>query len=124
MGGDKSFKWLSTTFKTSIKRMGNILVVISSLDDPNNAFTRAWCVFEMFCAIDTRCNFKVAFSCEDYTQYSADKKGEKIEDIDANKCSASVDSELDLIKRTITKYAGGMDTFNKNIREAVKMQLL
>jgi hypothetical protein len=124
MGGDKSFKWLSTTFKTSIKTMGNILVVVSSLDYPYNAFTRAWCVFEMFCAIDTRCNFKVAFSCEDYTLYSADKKGKKIEAIDANKCSASVDGEVDLIRRTIIKYAGGMDTFNKNIREAVRDRLM
>jgi hypothetical protein len=122
MEGIKTFKWLSTTFKTSIKRMKNIVVVVSSLDDPNNAFTRAWCVFEMFCAIDTRCNFEVAFFSEDYKQYSADKKREKIEAINANKCSASEDSELALIKRTIIKYAGGMDSFNREIREAVMWQ--
>jgi hypothetical protein len=103
--------------------MGEILVVVSSLDDPYNAFTRAWCVFEMFCAINTRCNFNVAFFCEDYKQYSEIKKGTKIEAIDANHCSASVVSELDLIKRTIIKYASGMDSFNKNIRKAVKNRL-
>jgi hypothetical protein len=121
--GDKTFKWLSTTFKTSIKRMGNVLVVVSSLDDPNNAFTRAWCVFEMLCAINTRCNFHVAFSSEDHKQYTPDQKRKKIEAIDANKCSASVVSELALIKRTIIKYAGGMDSFNELIRKAVKQQL-
>jgi hypothetical protein len=128
MGIKKDFKWLSTTFKTAIKTMQNILVLVSSFEDPDkveksSAFTRAWCVFEMWCAIDTKCNFEVAFLADDHKQLKFEEVVEKIRTIDADQCNASVESELRLIKETIIKYSGGMDTFNDIIRKKVARQV-
>jgi hypothetical protein len=114
-GEKKTFQWLGTTFKGAINSMEKVLVVVSSFDDGRNAFKRAWCVFEMFCATDTGRDMHFTF----LANYDFANVLSLIENIDIDGCSAKEDGESGLIKRTIIKYNGSMKRFNSKIRREV-----
>ena len=44
-------EWWSTTFKQSIKSIGSVLLVMSPWNNPT-PLTRAWCLWEIMCALD------------------------------------------------------------------------
>ena len=48
---DWTFEWLSNTFKSTIQDFGRTVMVMSPWNDPL-PFTRAWCIFEVYCTID------------------------------------------------------------------------
>ena len=74
---DWSFDWLSTTFKSAIGRFGRIIMVMSPWNNPL-PFTRAWCVFEAYCASVTNSEFDIALSQNDEKQFLKDvRKGTK-----------------------------------------------
>ena len=56
---DLDFHWWSTTFKTAIQNIGRTVMVLSPWENPV-PFTRAWCLFEIFCTVDTNTIFEVA----------------------------------------------------------------
>jgi hypothetical protein len=118
----KTFGWWSTTFKAAIKNIKNILVVLFPWKNPI-PFTRSWCIFEIFCAISTGCKFQVTFTDDDRKMLKAsgiDLIQSLVDSIDAEKSEATQDEDKRLVRRTIVKYSGGMDSFNERVREKVK----
>jgi hypothetical protein len=118
----KSFGWWSTTFKSAMRNIKNVVVVVFPWDDPI-LFTRSWCIFEMFCAISTKCNFELTFTEEDRESLKTagtDRIEAIVEAIDAEKSIATKPDDRELVKRTIIKYAGGMQSFNGKVRDKVK----
>ncbi|KAK3245136.1 hypothetical protein CYMTET_45279 [Cymbomonas tetramitiformis] len=49
---ERDFTWWSTTFKETVRDIGRTLVVLAPFHDPV-PLTRAWCLFEIFCTMDT-----------------------------------------------------------------------
>ena len=51
-------EWWSTTFRDAIGAMGHTVMVLSPWDKPFT-LTRAWCLWEVFCSVDTGAEFSV-----------------------------------------------------------------
>ena len=60
---DKPQEWWSTSFKDSISAIGRTVMVLAPWNQPV-PLTRAWCLWELFCAVNTGCPFNVALSPE------------------------------------------------------------
>jgi tetratricopeptide (TPR) repeat protein len=58
---DLDFGWWSTTFQEAIREIGTTVMVLSPWSDPI-PLTRAWCLYEIYCAIHTKSTFQVAMS--------------------------------------------------------------
>ena len=58
------FHWWSTTFKTAIADLGRVVMVLAPWKEPI-PFTRGWCLYEVYCAIETGATFEVALSKEE-----------------------------------------------------------
>jgi tetratricopeptide (TPR) repeat protein len=57
----KDFGWWSETFQEAIRQFGHTVMVLSPWQDPV-PLTRAWCLWELYCTVNTKCRFDVAFS--------------------------------------------------------------
>eukprot|EP00300_Choanocystis_sp_HF-7_P004465 c13451_g1_i1.p1 GENE.c13451_g1_i1~~c13451_g1_i1.p1 ORF type:complete len:817 (-),score=108.55 c13451_g1_i1:94-2544(-) len=55
----REFKWWCNTFLSAIKSFGRTVMVLSPWDDPV-PLTRAWCLFELYAAIQTDSRFEIA----------------------------------------------------------------
>lgn len=55
------FDWWCGTFKSAIKDFGHFVLVLAPWQNPI-PFTRAWCLFEIYCAISTDSSFNIAIS--------------------------------------------------------------
>jgi hypothetical protein len=59
-----TFKWLSTTFKSSIQETGRTIMPLSPWNNPLT-FTGAWCIYEVYCTADTHNKFEIAMGEQD-----------------------------------------------------------
>lgn len=57
------FEWWRDTFSNAIGKMGRVVMVLSPWNNPV-PFTRAWCLWEIYCAVKTGSNFEIAISNE------------------------------------------------------------
>ena len=55
------FEWWSTTFKEAIRAIGHTCVVMAPFLKPV-PLTRAWCLWEIACTLDTQSNISIQFS--------------------------------------------------------------
>lgn len=58
---DLDFHWWSNTFKSAIAKFSYTVMVFAPWNDPI-PLTRAWCLFELYCTVDTKSVFEVAMS--------------------------------------------------------------
>ena len=63
--------WLMNTFKSSIQELGHCIVLLRPWNDPT-PFTRAWCIFEVFCAAEAGNTFEIAMGESDRRQFLED----------------------------------------------------
>ena len=61
ISADLDFHWWSTTFKSAIEQFHHTVLILSPWNDPI-PLTRAWCLFEIYCTVDTKSKFEVAMS--------------------------------------------------------------
>jgi hypothetical protein len=57
----RNFHWWSNTFKIAISEFGQTVMVFAPWNDPI-PLTRAWCIWELYCTIETNCRFGIATS--------------------------------------------------------------
>jgi len=57
-----SYKWWCGRFKEAIRSFGKVVLILEPWTDPI-PITRAWCLWEIYCTIDTKSEFNVAM-CE------------------------------------------------------------
>jgi hypothetical protein len=62
--GEKSMDFWSGTFMSSIKEIGRVVMVAMPYDKPA-PLTRAWCLWEVYCAVKTESKFEVAMDKEE-----------------------------------------------------------
>jgi len=68
---DLDFHWWCATFKSAINDMKHTVMIFSPWNDPI-PLTRAWCLFELYCTIDTNSKFEVAVSMKEQTRFISD----------------------------------------------------
>jgi tetratricopeptide (TPR) repeat protein len=68
---DWTFEWLSTTFKSSIQKIGRTIMPLSPWNDPV-PFTRAWCIFEVYCTAEADNKFEIAMGEGDRRKFLED----------------------------------------------------
>ena len=110
-----SFHWLSTTFKSAIGEFGKVIMVMRPWNDPI-PFTRAWCVFEAYCAFVTHSKFEIALSPQDQDQFLQDIQDndnntgvivhEMINSVRAENSTSSVESDRISIFEVIESTVG------------------
>ncbi len=55
------FEWWRDTFLNAIGKIGRVVMVLSPWNNPI-PFTRAWCLWEIYCAVSTESKFEVAIT--------------------------------------------------------------
>jgi hypothetical protein len=65
---DLSFYWWKNTFLNAIEKIGHVVMILSPWKNPL-PLTRAWCLWEIFCAVDTDSKFEVAITPTEYTAF-------------------------------------------------------
>jgi len=63
-----SYKWWCGRFKEAIRSFGKVVLVLQPWTDPI-PITRAWCLWEIFCTIDTGSEFNVAMCAEQHRDF-------------------------------------------------------
>eukprot|EP00605_Chrysophyceae_sp_TOSAG23-4_P001667 GSChrysophyteH1.ASY1.ANO1.1829.1 assembled CDS len=62
------FEWWRDTFLNAIGKLGRVVMVLSPWNNPI-PFTRAWCLWEIYCAVKTGSKFEVAITPDQYTAF-------------------------------------------------------
>ena len=65
-----SQEWWGTTFKDAIGEIGHTVMVLAPWDAPE-PLTRAWCLWEVYCSVDTGAEFGVALGPEERERFEA-----------------------------------------------------
>lgn len=69
----KGFDWWCSTFQDAIKEIGNTLIILTPYNNPEY-LARAWCLFEMYCSINTNCNMFISITKKDNKLFIDDMK--------------------------------------------------
>jgi hypothetical protein len=111
-------KYWADGFQNAVKEIGRVVVVLSPWEDPI-PFQRAWCLWEIYCAIETESKLDVAM---DNTERKSFVKG-LVEDpsvyyktlakIDVEKSKATKQEDADVIHSTVRRLEGGFKKVNQ-----------
>lgn len=85
------FDWWCNTFKSSIADIGYVVMVLSPWNNPI-PFTRAWCLFELYCCIDTNSRFEIAMPPEQQNCFLHDINNNQVSEA-VNRMYALIDCE-------------------------------
>ena len=67
----QSFEYWSSTFKTSLAAIGNVVMILRPWNDPI-VLRRSWCVFEVYAAVTLGARFQVAMARDHKVQFLKD----------------------------------------------------
>ena len=124
--GNKDFDWFSTTFRNSIRTIGQVLLVLSPWDDPLPV-KRAWCLFEIASALDeSDVNFLINLPKSEIKDMStavvadSDCLIKALSDIQAEKAEATSEEDKKLIFEVIDESEGGFFHVNEQVKKALR----
>ena len=105
-------EWWETVFKSAIEQFGYTVMIMSPWNNPV-PYTRAWCIFEAYCTLQTNSRFEIAMGANDREQYMTDIENDPIGTIktmlgiiDAEKSIASQLEDKEAIHRAIREEVG------------------
>jgi hypothetical protein len=84
------YEWWTTVFKTAIADFGRTVMVVDSWKNPK-PYTRAWCVFEVYCTVKTDSTFEIAMTTEERDDFLKETLANPQDTIDAIK--GGIDAE-------------------------------
>ena len=122
-GEDNSEQW-ANTFKEAVQKMGNTVMVLAPWDRPV-VLTRMWCLWEMFCTVDTKSTFHISLGAaqEQALEAALVANGEALLDafasIDVRTARAGPDDTA-LIMGAIEQLPGGVMGLNKLAMERMR----
>ena len=62
------FEWWASKFRTALKKIGHLVIICSPWSDPAQ-LKRAWCLWEIFCAIEGGGKFDVALGSKQHDAF-------------------------------------------------------
>jgi tetratricopeptide (TPR) repeat protein len=108
----KPFEWWESTFLTTIKNIGNVMMILLPWDNPIT-LTRAWCVFELFACQRSNSRFEVAmteFESKRFLRMMGRNEGtfyDMLGRLKSENCISNVPSDKENIFNAIGKLSGG-----------------
>ena len=122
----KDFDWFSSTFRNSIRGIGEVLLVLSPWDKPI-PICRAWCLYEIHNALDEpNVGLSIHLPTREVRQLRDGViKNSKcviqaLSDIQAEKAQAKVESDRQLIFEVIQRSEGGFANVNKEVKNGLR----
>ena len=123
---NKDFDWFSSTFRNSIREIGQVLLVLSPWNDPI-PIRRAWCLFEIHNAVEES---EVQLTMDiPLNEVEELKEGviqdfkcviQALSDIQAQKADATSKSDLEQIFKLISETDGGFSRVNQQVKERLR----
>ena len=117
-------------FRDSISSIKNVIVVMTPWADPLPC-KRAWCVYEMYCAISTRSNLSILIPREEKDSFRSAISDNfwslirLLQVIDVAASHASIEEDERNIHSTVQSHVeGGFTTVNNTLRLHLRSQLL
>ena len=111
----------TTTFKEQVRDIGHTLLILHPWDRPI-PLTRAWCVWEMYCTLDTRAEMHIRQPLRDAEQLeralakNPKETMELVARIDAAKAEAWKESDREMIHAAV-KGSVGFDALNAMVQK-------
>lgn len=121
---DLDYTWWSTTFYDAIKLIGHVAMVLAPWSHPV-PFTRGWCLYEIFCAIETNSKFEVCLpsrQIEHLFKTITTKSvlfGKILHDIDVSKSECFNPIDLSNILNSVRQMNGGIDRANDVVKKTL-----
>lgn len=122
----KDFDWFSSTFRDSIRNIGQVLLVLSPWNDPM-PMKRAWCLFEIFNALEeSEVKLSINLPGSEIPDLKAgvladpDLLIQAISHIQAEKAEAKSDSDRELIFEVIQKSDGGFPHVDQQVNNSIR----
>jgi tetratricopeptide (TPR) repeat protein len=129
--GRQGYNWFASTIKSGIESVGKTLLVMTNttLSLANSPLRRTWCLFEVYCTIETKCSLEIitssaeevkltkAIEC-DFTALNKELMAILFEK-SVSSLKADGDAMYGVIERSI-----GFDGVNSMIMEQVRQWLL
>lgn len=109
--GARPFEWWSTTFKSAIAQFGHTVLILSPWEDPV-PLRRAWCLFEIYCTVETSATFEIAMCEADVAAFLQNVKrdaegiNQMISQIDTKKSEAWNPADRQSIFEVVEKTVG------------------
>ncbi|KAF0723179.1 hypothetical protein Ae201684P_021992 [Aphanomyces euteiches] len=120
--------WWSSTFVDAIRSFGKVVLVFQPLLDPI-PLTRAWCLWEIFTAIQTGASISLAMPTEQWTNYRVSLRQDyhavidSLQRVDARNAEAWNPRDKEEIFHAI-EVSVGFDELNRRVRQLVAGILL
>ena len=117
--------WWSTTFREAIKMIGQTVMVLSPWNAPV-PLTRAWCLWEVHCSIDTGTAFHVSMGPAERRAFQAalvsdpDAVLNAFSNIDVSASQAGSEHDRIMIISTVNEKAGGMADLNYGVMREMR----
>ena len=122
----KDFDWFSSTFRNSIKSIGQVLLVLAPWDDPMPV-KRAWCLFEIATSINSEevkfmanLPFSEIRNLIPAMEKSRDCLIQALSDIQAENAEAASQEDKQLIFEVIQKTDGGFEHVNEQVKKILR----
>eukprot|EP01042_Synura_sphagnicola_P000244 gene244-252_t len=118
------FHWWGYTFKSAIAEFGRTVMVMAPWSNPI-PLTRAWCLFEVYCTVETKSRFEVAMSSAEHFGFIHDVStsyavvDQMIGDVDVRRSKASNPEDkmkiFDAVRTTV-----GFDRVNSTVLNVMR----
>lgn len=122
----KDFHWFSTTFRDSIRSIGQVLLTLSPWNDPI-PLHRAWCLFEIHKALEeSDVELIINLPTSEVDKLSAgvvenpDCVTKALSDIQAEKAEAKSDTDRQMIFEVIQRSDGGFLRVNQQVKDGLR----
>ena len=115
---EKPFEWWCGTFRSAIKEFQRVVMVLAPWGNPI-PLQRAWCLFEIYCAIDTNSRFEIAMTPPEREKFIQDMRidakvvTKMIGNINVERSQAWNQNDRDKIFQAVQTIDGGFATLNR-----------
>lgn len=123
---EKPEDYFETTFKNAISEIGFTLLLLIPWDKATS-LTRAWCIWEIFCTVETRTQLSVIWNsaCEREIKETMETRPDEIQhllaNLDVRNCEAWVPSDKEKILRAMR---GKEDEVSEQVKYSIQQALV
>jgi hypothetical protein len=129
--GRQGYNWFASTIKSGIESVGKTLLVMTNttLSLANSPLRRTWCLFEVYCTIETKCSLEIITSSAEQVKLTKAVEcdfaalNKELLAIRFEKSVSSLKADSDAMYGVIERSIG-FDGVNSMIMEQVRQWLL
>jgi len=126
---DLAFAWWSATFVASIRAIGRTVMVLLPWRDPR-PLTRAWCLWELFCTVQSGAAFEVLLPAAERLDFERTLVADfgavalALSTVDVQRAEAHKPEDRDAIFAAVAGAPGGAEHLNATVLDLLRAWLL